>query len=322
MGVGGSASNEQRKDHNKIGTSKKPESIQQDSELHPINVPIVKASKSVCKIITPKDIGSGFLIKFFKDQHAFFCLMTNEHVIKKGLIDKKGTITFYYDSESEMREICLNPEERFIKEFTDMKIDATVVEILPEDDIPKNYFLTVLLDYLINYKKLIGKEITIIQYPKYEFAHGASTLEGSSGSPIFLKGTTKVIGIHKGSDDKKIANFGDFIYPIYNYFINFSKNNNELDNTNDLVNERNNKDISIPIQKNPSIEKLNQMTIIYEINKYEPHMRLFGEKFIYNNKNNCYLLIVGQKRELCGYLYLTPNQIINDILEIKLIETK
>ena len=51
-------------------------------------------------------------------------------------------------------------------------------------------------------------------------------------------------------------------------------------------------------------------------------MRLFGEKFIYNNKNNCYLLIVGQKRELCGYLYLTPNQIINDILEIKLIETK
>ena len=64
------------------------------------------------------------------------------------------------------------------------------------------------------------------------------------------------------------------------------------------------------------------MTIIYEIKENEPHMRLFGEKFVYNNKNNCYLLIDGQKRELCEYLYLIPNQKINGILEIKLIETK
>ena len=282
MGVCESGNNEQREDSNKIGTSGKPESIQQGSEMHKINVPISKTIKSLCKVITPKNIGSGFLIKFFKDQQDFFCLMTNEHVITKELIEKKETITFYYDSESKNREIVLNPEERFIKEFTDMKIDATVIEILPKDKIPEDYFLTVLLDYLYNYKQLIGKEITIIQYPegeanysngfiknliqdgKYEFAHGASTLEGSSGSPIFLKGTTKVIGIHKGSDNKKIANFGDFIYPIFNYFKNFSKENNEFDNTNDLVNERNNNDISIPIQNNSS---LNQMTIIYEINK-------------------------------------------------------
>ena len=220
MGVCESGNNEQREYSNKIGT--KPESIQPGSEMHQINIPVSKTIKSLCKVITPnKEIASGFLIKFFKDQQDFFCLMTNEHVITKELIEKKETITFYYDSESKNREIQLNPEERFIKEFTDMKIDATVVEILPKDDIPKDYFLTVLLDYLINYKKLIGKEITIIQYPegeanysngfiknltldgKYEFAHGASTLEGSSGSPIFLKGTTKVIGIHKGSDDKK-----------------------------------------------------------------------------------------------------------------------
>ena len=102
MGVCESGNNEQREDPNKIG---KPESIQQGSEMHQINVPIVEASKSVCKVITPKDIGSGFLIKFFKDQQDFFCLMTNEHVITKELIEKKETITFYYDSESKNREI-------------------------------------------------------------------------------------------------------------------------------------------------------------------------------------------------------------------------
>ena len=115
MGVCESANNEQREDPNKIGTSKNPESIQHGSVMHQINVQIVKASKSVCKVITSKSIGSGFLIKFFKYQHAFFCLMTNEHVITKKLIEKKETIIFYYDSESKMKKIHLNPEERFIK---------------------------------------------------------------------------------------------------------------------------------------------------------------------------------------------------------------
>ena len=67
-----------------------------------------------------------------------------------------------------------------------------------------------------NYDKLMDKKIAIIQYPqgemnysygkiiemtyeaKYEFAHDASNDKASSGSPIFLKGKTKVVGIHKG----------------------------------------------------------------------------------------------------------------------------
>ena len=83
MGVCESGNNEQREDHNKIGTSGKPESIQQGSEMHKINVHISKTIKALCKVITPKDIGSGFLIKFFKDQQDFFCLINNKHVISK-----------------------------------------------------------------------------------------------------------------------------------------------------------------------------------------------------------------------------------------------
>ena len=49
----------------------------------------------------------------------------------------------------------------------------------------------------------------------YEFSHLANTQEGSSGSPIFLKDSNKVIGIHKAGI-RNIENFGDFIYPVIN----------------------------------------------------------------------------------------------------------
>jgi len=129
--------------------------------------------------------------------------MTNEHVITKEMIDKNITIYIYYDSQSKFRNIELNPEERLIKEFTDIKMDVTVIEIISKDEISKDYFLLPLIDYMNNYNQIINKEISIIQYPReemkysygiiksyeseYEFAHIANTDEGSSGSPIFLR---------------------------------------------------------------------------------------------------------------------------------------
>ena len=59
----------------------------------------------------------------------------------------------------------------------------------------------------------------IIKVKKYELFHNASTKEGSSGSPIFLKNTTKVIGIHKQGDKYKEENYGNFIFPII-YMLN------------------------------------------------------------------------------------------------------
>ena len=101
------------------------------------------------------------------------------------------------------------------------------------------------MDYMNNIEKLKNEEITIIQYPKgklsysngiiteidnYELTHLASTEEGSSGSPIFIKGSIKVIGIHKGGKKDKNENYGDFIGPIYNFFINLLKYKIELEN--------------------------------------------------------------------------------------------
>ena len=91
--------------------------------------------------------------------------MTNEHVITKELIEQKKIISLYYDSESKMKEIELNTKERLIKEFTEIDIDITVVQILHKDNIENDYFLLPLIDYIDNYDKLLHKEITIIQYP-------------------------------------------------------------------------------------------------------------------------------------------------------------
>ena len=86
------------------------------------------------------------------------------------------------------------------------------------------------MDVLIN-NNLINKEIYIPQYIEglklknaegiikdindYEFSHLANTQQGSSGSPIFLKYSDKVIGIHKAGI-KNRENFGYFIYPVIN----------------------------------------------------------------------------------------------------------
>ena len=348
MGVCESKGNENQTARQNPEIEKKPESINPDNPLHKLK-PIAKPSKSVCKLIVPPNqLGSGFLIKFSKGEKEFYCLMTNEHVVTKKMVENKITIDVYYDSEDKNREIELNSKERFIKDFKDITIDATVIQILPKDNISNDYFLLPQKDYMDNYDKFIGKEITIIQYPqgemnfadgtilertpldraKYEFVYDASTDEGSSGSPIFLKGTKEVIGIHKfGSGNKNIKkNFGDFIWPIFCYFknnINYASNGaivvkNGLNNANNIY-DRNNPNIinninsniqnnSGFIQNDSNKDKFNEITIIYEISIYDYSIKLFGEEFVKNNINKCYLLIDEKEIKLCKEFTLNLDQ--------------
>ena len=64
------------------------------------------------------------------------------------------------------------------------------------------------------------------------------------------------------------------------------------------------------------------MTLIYKINEYIDNIKLFGDKFVENNKDNCYLLIDGQKYGLTEFYELNNNQKQNKTFEIKLIENK
>ena len=186
-----------KEQENEIGEIK--EVLIPGSEIINLN-PILEVSKSICKIITPQGQGSGFLIKLFKRQEDFFCLMTNEHVITKNMIDNEDKINIHYNNEKVEKEIKLNPNERIIEIFTYIDIDLSVVEILFKDNISKEFFLLPSIPYMENFDKLKNQSITIIQYPggnfglsygkienieNYKFSHSASTQKGSSGSPIF-----------------------------------------------------------------------------------------------------------------------------------------
>ena len=102
-------------------------------------------SKSICKIkiITRENEvkkGTGFFLKFFICGRTFKCLISNEHVIKKDLINTNTKINLLYDNEEKTATIKLNSQERYIKTFIDNGLDITIVEILDKDNILSNYF--------------------------------------------------------------------------------------------------------------------------------------------------------------------------------------
>ena len=63
------------------------------------------------------------------------------------------------------------------------------------------------------------------------------------------------------------------------------------------------------------------MTLKYKL--YRGSIKIFGDKFVNNNKNNCYILIDGKRKLLCEYFEVSLKRFrLNLPLEIKLIENK
>ena len=198
-----------------------------NSNLKPIDKNIIKVSPSVCKISTDNIEGTGFLIKLKRNNNLLFCLMTNEHVLKREMVENKETINIKYDCETKEVNIQLDSTKRIIRDFININEDIMIVEILPKDNIEAHYFLEPELNHI---QKLKNNPIYIPQYPggsKFsystglikeindkEITHNAATIVGASGSPIFLENSIKVIGIHKQGNKFKEENYGNFIYPI------------------------------------------------------------------------------------------------------------
>ena len=174
-----------------------------------------KVSSSICKISTSSHIGSGFLLKYLIEDKFFYFLISNENVITKDMIQNKDIIHILYDKESKNAEIKLDEKERFIKNFKDIDLDITLVEIKSKDNIENYYFLNPELekfneDKLINGKiympyyplegKITNSESSIEKIDKNEFTYSSKTEQISSGSPIFLEKSINVIGIHKSNN--------------------------------------------------------------------------------------------------------------------------
>ena len=217
------------------GSSGKQNEKNRENQAEKIGSCLMDVSPSICKINFHNVTVSGFLIKLDKHDGPLFCLMTNGHIFTNEMIQKKETIDIFYNDQKNLIRIKLNNNERYIKNFLDLNIDCLIVEILSKDKINEDYFLFPNIDYINNVNKLKDKEIYIMQYPKgtlsfskgeikdiniNEFSHNANTDYGSSGSPIFLLDTNKVIGIHKSTAVDERINFGDFIFPIINILKN------------------------------------------------------------------------------------------------------
>ena len=203
-----------------------------NSELHQIN-DISEVYKSIYNIITQDSgLGTGFFIKINKSIKSFYYLITNEHVISKEMIFNHETIEVIYDNQKKNIKIKLNKNKRFIQDYLYLGIDAVIIQILFEDNIPESYFLLPHTQYINGYKQFEKEQIYIPQYAlggnlqcafgsikqinlyKNEITHLVTTLSGSSGSPILIKGTITVFGIHKQANLKQKENYGNLLGPI------------------------------------------------------------------------------------------------------------
>ena len=117
--------------------------------------------------------------------------------------EKRKIINLYYDIKSKTKEISgLYPDEKYKKTFKDINTDTTVIEILPEDEVPKFYFLIPPKVNIYNFNLEWKREIIILHWPlgelsfsydkineinKNEFAHLSNKESDSSGSPMLFK---------------------------------------------------------------------------------------------------------------------------------------
>jgi len=194
---------------------------------------LLKKQTSMCKIIikeikNDKEIikkGSGFFCQILKDSFPIkYALFTNNHVLNEYLLEEGKTINFEYNKKNWIgtsyniinKEIKITDKR---KVFTNKTLDYTFIEIFESDGI-KDFFTLDEKIFSKNKKKLKNEDIFILQYPKggeLSFSsgkillindryirHNASTLKGSSGSPIIRRFGNNIIGLHyRRFSDKK-----------------------------------------------------------------------------------------------------------------------
>ena len=123
-----------------------------------------KIINSSCKIRYENNITTRFLFKTKKGKKDFYCLITCEHVITKDMIEKKKT-TFIENSYKPFT-VILDKAKRFIRDYTYMNIDATLIEIFPEKlNIPKKIFLSPDPKFMNGFDTFNKLEVYIAHFP-------------------------------------------------------------------------------------------------------------------------------------------------------------
>ena len=176
---------------------------------------VEKIRKAICKIKS-EVFGTGFFVDF--DSHKY--LLTNYHIISKET--KKIEIEIWDKSK-----IILDLNKKYLIYLPEEEKDITII-LLKNNEIDKIEYLYFDLNYSLGYYQYINNDVLTAGYPygdklatgggivekllnECEFYHNIPTTHGSSGSPIILYNTLKVIGIHKQGDKNKKLNFGNLL---------------------------------------------------------------------------------------------------------------
>ena len=208
---------------------------------------VEQMKKYVCKICYKdgsKGTGSFCKIPFPNKENLLPVLITSNHVIDESILNNdKNTIVLSFNDEKDTKEIEL--DNRIT--FTNKQYDITFIEIKNNDGI-NNFFE---LEEDKNKILYVGETIYMLHYPnsknvsvsygvineiednKYSFGHLCSTEKGSSGGPILNLSNSKLLGIHKGTDNDDNINLGLFLNEPINDF--FKKHSEKKEKPNKII---------------------------------------------------------------------------------------
>ena len=264
---------------------------------------------NLCLICKSKHQSNHYIINY--DQKNYICNKHYDSFIKYCLQCNKNVCYSCDDEHEKHNQILLNEIKPNINE-----INNNLLEMKKQIDLFNN-----------NIKEIIKKlnELSDIINIYYEINNNIiKNYEMKNRNYQILQNIKQINNnneIYNSLNNlNKMTNIKDKLNNMIDLYKNINQNK-EIKN--EAINENkelliNNNQINNIISNN---NKLNEMTIIYNIEN-KNIIRIFGDDFVSNNKNNCFLLIDGQQYELRKLFKLNDTQKSKSLLEIKLIETK
>ena len=287
--------------------NEKNNDISQNTFMDANHKKIEKLKKCICEIYkSDNKLGIGFLAKIPYESNLLPLLITSNTIITKDDIDNNEKTTIILNDTKEEKYIEL---KEFRKMYIDKKEGITCIEIKQNFDKIKNLLE---IDDKINkqkfYNNYYNKNICVFNYNKNnsEFISYGSLIniqnnyiehscDGSPWSPIILLDNFKLIGINCENNDNINININKGIFIKY------------------LIDELNN---------NEEKKNIYECEICYKIEENKKQIKIFGNEFIKNNKDNCKIIINGYEEKIKEYIDINDQLTKTDILKIKLILIK
>ena len=313
MGASGSKKEEKKT------ISGSPEPI----ELESLEKTVEQMKKCVCRVYGCGE-GTGFFVQIPDDSDFMPVLITTNSIIGEDEIANAKEIKILINEEGKKREFEIDKKR---KRYTNQKLDIAIIELAKRDGI--NNYLDLddsIVEFLKNKKEISssfgeiysseslyalncpkGKHVFVSysvppKINKEEILHKCNVKAGSTGAPLLLSKNQKVIGIHTGYNEENEMNKGLLIIYALSEFLKLN-------------------DKEMKIIRDDAF--LNEMVIKYDVKEDdEEKIKLFGSRFIENNKNKCKLVIRGKEQEIFEYLTLTNNMRKKGSVEITLKEIK